>query len=123
MLRRSPRLRAKRCVTEGQETSIKTPVREVVRKAVGAKSAEILECFMDEASDYSHVTCSSTKASSSNKLTNYILATRSTMIDNECIGPHDAMRLVAREDGSISLWFTSTYLRRALSKCQTPKVK
>ena len=47
---------------------------------------------------YSHLKATWTKALSNNKLTDYAIITRSTMID-EYIRPHDAMRLNLSKDG------------------------
>ena len=94
--RRSPRLLAKR---RHAEAAISTPVREAVRKAVCLQSTEMFDYFMNAVSKYSHLRSNSVKASSNNKLTNYVIASRNTIIDDECVGPHDAARLIMCEDG------------------------
>ena len=94
--RRSPRLLAKR---HQSEAAISTPVREAVRKAVRLRSMEMFDYFTSVVSQYSHLKSSSVKASANNKLTNYVIVTRSTIIDDGCIGPHDAVGLIMCEDG------------------------
>jgi hypothetical protein len=94
--RRSPRLLAKR---RQAEAAISTPVREAVRKAMRLQSSEMLDYFMNIVSKYSHLRSNCVKASASNKLTNYVIASRSTIIDDERVGPHDAIRLIMCEDG------------------------
>ena len=54
---------------------------------------------MNAVSKYSHLKSSSVKALSNNKLTNYVIASRNTIIDDECVGPHDVARLIMCEDG------------------------
>lgn len=48
---------------------------------------------------YSRLRSSCVKASSNIKLTNYVLASRTTVVHDECVGPHDAVRLILCEDG------------------------
>ena len=48
---------------------------------------------------YNHLKATQTKATH-NKLTDYDIVTRSTMIDDECIGPHDEVRLILSESKS-----------------------
>ena len=93
--RRSPRLLMKR---HQSEVAISTPVREVVRKAVRLRYMEMFDYFMSVVSQYSHLRSSSVKALASNKLANYVIVTRSTITDDGCIGPHDAVRLIVCED-------------------------
>lgn len=98
--RRSPRLLAKRRQGEDREsTAISTPIREAVRKAVHVKSTQMFEYFMNIVSKYNHLRSSSVKASSNNKLASYVVASRTTLVDDECVGPHDAVRLVVCENG------------------------
>ena len=55
--------------------------------------------FMNVVSKYSRLKSSNMKASSNNKVTNYIIASRSIVINNECVGPHNTVRLITCEDG------------------------
>ena len=44
------------------------------------------------------------KASANSKLTNYAIVSRSTIIiDDERVGPHDAIRLIMSEDGKYKI--------------------
>ena len=95
--RRSPCLLAKR--RQAAEVAISTPVREAVRKAMCLQSLEMLDYFMNMISKYSHLRSNYVKASANNKLTNYAIASRSTTIDDERVGPHDVIRLIISEDG------------------------
>ena len=68
-------------------------------KAMRLQSSEMLNYFMNMVSKYSHLRSNCVKASANNKLTNYAIASRSTIIDDEHVGPHDAIRLIMSEDG------------------------
>ena len=103
--RRSPRLRKKRFDDEQDSriqpgSTVTTPVRAALKKSVSATPVDVLESVMRISADpaYSHLKGTQTKAVSNNKLTDYAIVTRSTMIDDECIGPHDAVRLFFSED-------------------------
>ena len=67
---------------------------------MSATPVDVLESFVGMSADpvYSHLKGTLTKAVSNNKLTDYAIITRSTMIDDEYIGPHDAVRLILSED-------------------------
>ena len=116
--RRSPRLLAKR--RQAAEAAISTPVREAVRKAMRLQSSEILDYFMNMVSKYSHLRSNCVKASANNKLTNYAIASRSTIIDDERVGPHDAIRLIMSEDGKYKFMIYEHCLRMALCRCHSP---
>ena len=115
--RRSPRLLTKR--RQGAEAAISTPVREAVRKAMRLQSSEMLDYFMNMVSKYSHLRSNYVKASA-NKLTNYAIASTSTIIDDEHVGPHDGIRLIMSEDGKYKFMIMSTCLRMALRKYHSP---
>ena len=91
--RRSPRLLAKRLRSEAKKTAIATPARGAVRRTVLVHSTEALQYLTNEVDEYDHLKCCSVKAAD-NKLTDYLIESRCTMIDDECIGPHDGVRLI-----------------------------
>ena len=102
--RRSPCLCKKRRYQDEQDSRVQpgsavtTPVRAALRKSVSATPVDVLESVVRMSPVYSHLKATQTKAVSNNKLTDYAIITRSTMIDDECIGPRDAVRLVFSED-------------------------
>ena len=61
---------------------------------MSATPVDVLESVVRMSPVYSHLKATQTKAVSNNKLKDYAIITRSTMIDDECIGPRDAVRLV-----------------------------
>ena len=100
--RRSPRLRKKRQPDSLVQpaSAVSTLVRAALKKSVSATPVDVLESIVNMSADpaYNHLKATQTKAVSNNKLTDYAIVTRSTMIDDECIGPHDAVRLILSED-------------------------
>lgn len=98
--RRSPRLLAKRIRSEAKaETAIATPVREALKRTVLVHSTEALQHLVTVVDEYDRLKCCRVKAAKDNKLADYLVASRRTMIDDERIGPHDGVRLIVYDDG------------------------
>ena len=62
-------------------------------------STEPLQHLVTVVDEYDRLKCCSVKAAKDNKLTDYLIASRRTMIDYKRIGPHDGARLIMYEDG------------------------
>ena len=58
----------------------------MIRKAVRIQAVDTLQYCVDEVSKYGCLKCCRVKAARDNELTNYVIATRSTMIDDKQCG-------------------------------------
>ena len=110
--RRSPRLAARRSMSESQHEAVQrqgllTPVRDSVRKfLLSGKGAllEDLKRFIDNSECYRSLETQVVTAEYDfNELRRYILVTRRVKCYDDDMGPYDAVRLVVEEDGSYKL--------------------
>ena len=78
--------------------TIKTKTIRLRVRTVLVHSTEALQHLVTVVDDYDRLKCCSVKAAKDNKLVDYLIASRRTMIDDERIGPHGGVRLIMYED-------------------------
>ena len=107
--RRSPRLAARRSVTDSQHEAVRllTPVRDTVRKFLLLGKCALLEDlkqFVDKPECYRFLETQVVTAEFKvNELRRYLLVTRHVKYYDDDVGPYDALRLVVDEDGVYKL--------------------
>ena len=98
--------------TEGKGT-VDTPVRLALRRRIRETGndpepgvfGEVVQLVCDK---YSHLEANIVTAEADRKLTRYVIVCRKMKVDDDVIGPHDALRLMGEKSGSCKCWVYDT---------------
>ena len=91
------------CTSEAGPSFVHTPTREALRKLI--QQREGTTSLLDDCEAFVRAHSKTLEASiitteEPNKLRRYLVVTRKLKVYDEVVGPHDALRLLVREDGN-----------------------